>query len=316
MPLPNLSALLGKSSHHDRVHHYPDLAPLRAALRAKDWPAVVAYFERLPEHNDPTVATYLVAETRGVEKFLRTAGGGPASSTLAGSLLGARLVIMAWDARGAGRADVTSDRQFREFHKILLEAEQVLGDVTAENPGDVAAWTSRLKTARGLSMGLDEANRRYERAAKARANPVAAQSNHLQQLCPKWGGSLERLHAFARACADNAPAGSLNAAVVAEAHLEHAYHEGNLHYLRQPPVLAEIQDAVARSVGHPDHRPVHGWVQAEACFAFVLWHAGDYAGAAERMAALGDRVTDSYPWFDKDEFASVRRILRGMGGAR
>ncbi|MFD0592311.1 hypothetical protein ACFQZ4_06830 [Catellatospora coxensis] len=82
------------------------------------------------------------------------------------------------------------------------------------------------------------------------------------------------------------------------------------------PVLAEIQDAVARSVGHPDHRPVHGWVQAEACFAFVLWHAGDYAGAAERMAALGDRVTDSYPWFDKDEFASVRRILRGMGGAR
>ncbi|MFD0592310.1 hypothetical protein ACFQZ4_06825 [Catellatospora coxensis] len=37
---------------------------------------MVAYFERLPEHNDPTVATYLVAETRGVEKFLRTAGGG------------------------------------------------------------------------------------------------------------------------------------------------------------------------------------------------------------------------------------------------
>lgn len=315
MPLPNLSALLGKSSFHDQVYHYPDLAPLRTALRAKDWSAVVAFFDHLPEHDDPTVATYMVGETRGVEKFLRTAGGGPAASTLAGSLLGARLVTMAWDARGAGGVKQTSNRQFREFHKILLQAEQVLSEVTAENPADVAAWSSRLRTARGLSMGLDEANRRYERAAKARANPFTAQLSHVQQLCPKWGGSLERMHAFARACADNAPAGAFNATAVAEAHLEHAYHEGTFQYLRQPAVLAEIQDAAARSVGHPDRRQVHGWVQAESTFAYVLWHAGDRAGAAARMAVLGNRVTD-YPWNDEHEFEAVRRSLRGIGGVR
>ncbi|MEV0457267.1 hypothetical protein [Catellatospora methionotrophica] len=315
MPLPNLSLLLGKSSYHDRVYHYPDLAPLRAALQAKDWPAVVAFFGGLPEHDDPTVATGMVVETRSVEKFLRGAGGGPAASTLAGSLLGARLVIMAWAARGSASARQTTNRQFKAFHQILLEAEQVLGEVTAANPGDVAAWTWRLATARGLGMGQEEANRRYARAAKARANPFLAQLGHIQQLCPKWGGTLEAMHAFARACADGAPAGSLNATAVAEAHLEHAYHDGGFAYLRQPAVLAEIQDAAARSVGHPDYRQVHGWVQAESSFAYVLWHAGDRPGAAARMARLGNRVTD-FPWSDENEFEAVRRSLRGIGGVR
>lgn len=308
-----LSSLLGSPSL-DAVDHYPDLAPLRAALRAQDWPRVVAFFEGLPEHDDPTVATYLVADTKGVESFLRTAGGGPASSILAGSLLGARLVVMAWDARGAARTQYTSNSQFRSFHQILLEAEKVLGEVTAEDPGNVAAWTSRLKAARGLEMGQAEADRRYQHAAKARPNPLSAQLSHVQQLCPKWGGSLDRLHAFARACADYAPAGSLNAVAVAEAHLEHAYHESTFAYLRRPSVLADVRDAVARSVGHPDHRRVHGWVQAEASFAYVLWHAGDEAGAAARMAALGNRAT-RYPW-DVNEFRQVRRKLRRVGGAR
>lgn len=312
--VPSLLSSLLRFPSLDAVDHYPDLAPLRAALLAQDWPAVVAFFENLPEHDDPTVATYLVAETKGVERFLRTAGGGPASSVLAGSLLGARLVVMAWDARGAARAQYTSNNQFRSFHRILLEAEQVLGEVTAEDPGNIAAWTSRLKTARGLEMGQAEAERRYQRAAKARAHPLLAQLAHVQQLCPKWGGSLERMHAFARACADDAPAGSLSAAAVAEAHLEHAYHEGTFGYLRRPSVLAQVQEAVARSVGDPSHRRVHGWVQAESSFAYVLWHAGDHAGAARRMAALGNRAT-RYPW-DLKEFRHVRRRLRQAGGAR
>ncbi|ATO13624.1 hypothetical protein CO540_07080 [Micromonospora sp. WMMA2032] len=305
--LPKIPSLLGVPSY-DLVDHYADLAPLRRALRARDWPAVVAFFDRLPEHDDPTVATAMVAETRGVETFLRVAGGGPAESTLAGTLLGARLVWMAWQARGSARARYTSRGQFASFHQILHEAERVLGEVTAEEPGNIAAWTARLRTARGLEMGQAEANRRYERAAKARPDPFFAQLTHVQQLCPKWGGSLDRLLGFARHCAETAPPGSLNAAAVADAHLEFAYESGIAH-LRSPAVLHEIRGAVARSVGHPDHRPVHGWVQAECSFSYVLRLAGDLPGAAARLAALGNRVT-IYPWPSAGELRTARRTLR------
>lgn len=310
VPLLKISSLLGLPSY-DLVDHYPDLAPLRRALHAEDWPAVVAFFDQLPEHDDPTVATAMVAETKGVETFLRTAGGGPAESTLAGTLLGARLVWMAWEARGAARARYTSNRQFASFHEILREAERVLGDVTTEEPGNIAAWTARLRTARGLQLGQAEANRRYERAAKARSDPFYAQLTHVQQLCPKWGGSLDTLLSFARRCAETSPPGSLNAAAVADAHLEFAYESGIAH-LRSPAVLDEIRDAVARSVGHPDYRPVHGWVQAECSFSYVLWLAGDLSGAAARMAALGNRIT-IYPFGSPRDFRTVRRKLRGAG---
>jgi hypothetical protein len=305
---PRIPSLLSWPTS-DLVDHYPDLAPLRTALRARDWPAVVAFFDDLPDHNDPTVAVAMVAEMRGVEAYLRVAGGGPSDSTLAGTLLGARLVRMAWLARGAQRAVVTSAGQFRKFHEILHEAERVLAEVTAEEPGNIAAWTARLRTARGLEMGQAEANRRYERAAKARPHPLSAQLSYVQQLCPKWGGSLEALHAFARRCADEAPAGSLSSVAVAEAHLEHAY-QGRMTYLRQPSVRAEIQEAVARSVGHPDFRPVHGWVQAESSFAFVLRLAGDRRGARTRLARLGNRLTE-YPWHSAVQLKMARLFQLG-----
>ncbi|WP_204000939.1 hypothetical protein [Micromonospora lutea] len=307
MPLAQISSFLGWPSY-DLVDHYPDLAPLRRALRAEDWPAVVAFFDHLPEHDDPTVATAMVAEMRGVERFLRVAGGGPARSTLAGTLLGARLVWMAWQARGSARANYTSRRRFASFHKILGEAERMLGEVTAEEPGNIAAWTARLRTARGLEMGQAEANRRYERAAKARSHPFYAQLTHVQQLCPKWGGSFEQLLSFARRCADTAPPGSLNATAVAEAHLEVAFELG-VGYMRQPAVLDEIRDAVARSVGHPEFRPVHGWAQAECSFSYALWRAGDLPAAAARLAVLGNRIT-GYPWDSPHQLKSIRRKVR------
>ncbi len=274
---------------------------------------MVAFFDHLPEHNDPTVAAAMVAEMKGVEKFLRVAGGGPARSTLAGTLLGARLVWMAWQARGAARASYTSRRQFASFHEILGEAERMLGEVTAEEPGNIAAWTARLRTARGLEMGQAEANRRYERAVKARSHPLYAQLTHVQQLCPKWGGSFDQMLSFARRCADTSPPGSLNATAVAEAHLEHALEFG-VGYMRQPAVLDEIRDAVARSVGHPDFRPVHGWAQAECSFSYALWLARDLPGAAARLAVLGNRIT-IYPWDNPSQLKFVQWRLRWAGGA-
>ncbi|GAA1897419.1 hypothetical protein [Asanoa iriomotensis] len=63
--------------------------------------------------------------------------------------------------------------------------------------GDNADWTARLTTARGLEMGQAEARRRYDRLAALDPHHLPGQRQLLQQLCAKWGWSLEDMHAFA-----------------------------------------------------------------------------------------------------------------------
>ncbi|WP_157746322.1 hypothetical protein [Micromonospora inositola] len=280
----------------NRLHHYPELRPLRQAVLSRDWPAVTRFFADFPTDQDPSVAVAMVAELRGVETFLQGAGGGPASSTLAATLLGARWVVMGWEVRTARYASQVSRQQFAQFHDYLARADNLLGDVVMAEPDNVSAWTTRVRIARGLQLGLAEAWRRYNRAAKARPHPVTAQLTLAQQLCPKWGGSFPELHAFAQRCAAEAPPGALNAAVVAEAHIEQARAEPSAsRYMRRPEVREQLRQAVARSVGHPAYRPVFGWVQAHSSFAYAWTLAGDRRSAAPHFAALGNRFT-SFPW--------------------
>ncbi|MGS2612981.1 hypothetical protein ACVCAH_00370 [Micromonospora sp. LZ34] len=276
--------------------HYPDLRPLRRAVVRRDWPAVVDFFAGLPAEHDPSVATNLVANLKGAEKILEPALHGPLAPELAGTLLGARWVTMGWEARGGRAAKFTSAEQFEQFHAYLGRADELLGQVTADEPGNVSAWTTRVRIARGLSVGLAEARRRYEQAAKSRPHPFIAQLDLAQQLCPKWGGSFAQLHAFAAECAAQSPPGALNAAVVAEAHIEQARAEKSATgWMRQPWVRAELSRAVERSVEHPAYRPVHGWVQAHSTFAYAWTLAGDRRRAARHFAALRNKMTD-YPW--------------------
>ena len=71
--------------------------------------------------------------------------------------------------------------------------------------------------------------------------------------------------------------------------------------------------AAARSVLHPDFRPVHGWLGAHSVFAFTLFHAAARDRAAVHFAAMGNRVS-SYPWdahsgLWKSEFRQARRTV-------
>jgi hypothetical protein len=278
------------------VQHYPELRPLHRAAVGRDWAAVATFFAELPAEHDPSVATGVLADLKGAERLLEQAVNGSTAPTLAATLLGARWVTMGWEVRSSRGASAVSQEQFRQFHAYLRRADDLLDQVTADEPGNVGAWTTKVRIARGLQVGQAEARRRYDRAAEARPNPFVAQLDLLQQLCPKWGGSAEQLHAFARECASQAPGGALSAAAVAEAHIEQARQEQSpTGYLRQPWVREQLAQAVAQSVGHPAYRPVHGWVQAHSSFAYAWTLAGDRRRAAWHLAALDNRVT-SYPW--------------------
>src|SRR5690349_16040052 len=98
------------------VAQYADLAGLRRSVRRGDWAAVSAYFEALPARSDRSVAVSVVAETRRSEAFLQRAVDGERDSSLARTLLGARFIVVAWDARGGTYAKDVKPAQWQVFH--------------------------------------------------------------------------------------------------------------------------------------------------------------------------------------------------------
>src|SRR5262249_29438379 len=135
----------------------------------------------------------------------------------------------------------------------------------------------RILTARGLGYGQDESDRRYAMAAAAHPNPLAAQVYMVQNLCPKWGGTFERVHAFARKAMEDAPPGSLQGALVADAYVEQfatvRTARARRDFADQPRVQKVITEAVERSVLHPDCKQTPGWVWAHSMFAVYYVHA-------------------------------------------
>ncbi|WP_327003755.1 hypothetical protein OHA72_53290 [Dactylosporangium sp. NBC_01737] len=189
--------------------------------------------------------------------------------------------------------------QWRVFHDYVGRAERLLGDAVAIDPGNAAAWTQRIVTARALGLEPQEARRRYDKAAEHCDVPYVAQAQFIQNLCPKWGGSTKAMHGFAQECLKAGPPGTLAGAVVADAHMEHAFTSNLLDrirdHLHQRKVRDELGAAAARTVLHAGFEPWHGWVAAHSAFAFALYEGGDMPRSARHFAALGNRMKP-YGW--------------------
>jgi uncharacterized protein (DUF427 family) len=154
-------------------------------------------------------------------------------------------------------------------------------------------------------LGQAEARRRYERIMRVVPQFYPAQDAMIQQLCPKWSGSYEAMHGFAVESTKSSPPGSVNGAVVAEAHIEHWLlldrDEGKrvaVAYLKRPDVQQELLWAAGHSVLNPAFRPAVGWVGAHSSFAMAFSLAENYPAAAAHFNALliGGNLADESPW--------------------
>lgn len=282
----------------DPFDAFPELAPLRTAAREGDWAAVLDFVAGLDSVDEVCLASHLVAGIPGVENCLQQAVAARPSAPLPRTLLAERQIRIGWDIRSGARAQHVSRDQFERFHDRLRKAEHLLIEVCAEHPAFAPAWTARLLTARGLELGQSEARRRYDRLSAHHPHAYRAQTLLLQQLCPKWSGSWDAAHGFARECASAAPDGSDSGALVALAHIEHWLElEGveEAAYLRDLSVRNELRTAARSSVLHPAHRPGWDGIGAHSAFAMAFSLGGHHKDAAPHFAALGDRVSES-PW--------------------
>ncbi|MFC4070284.1 hypothetical protein [Actinoplanes subglobosus] len=292
----------------DLVAAYPHIGVLKAALARRDWPACRQAIGAVPL--DSRTGMIRVAsgddEKRGgndLEGFLRDVLRRDPDDGAAAALLGEHLIGVGWAIRTSAAAKDVSAEQFAAFHEWLGRAEEVLIEGAARNPRDPAVWTVRLLSARGLSLGLAEARRRYERAVAADPHHLPAQRQLMHQLAPKWGGSWEELHTFARDAMRAAPAGGAHGVLVAEGHAEHLLtvlrEKRDLNavaaYLHDPAIRDELYEAARRSIGDPGFRRTYGWLEAASTFAFVFRLMEDRAATAWPLRLLGDLGT-AYPW--------------------
>ncbi|MFF0391130.1 hypothetical protein ACFYS8_20955 [Kitasatospora sp. NPDC004615] len=298
-PPPSIPAAPpARSPEFDRLKAFPELAALRESVQQQRWEQVAAFLGGLTDPADRATAAYVVAETPDAGAFLQRMTAEHPGSTLPRVLHGCYYVHQAWEARGAARAKNVDAESFGLFHRRLKIADKLLAEVVAEEPGNADAWRLRLTTARGLELGIARARTRYERLAAHQPHDYAGQSQLLQQLLPKWGGSWDAAFAFARECRGVADPGGLDPVLVAQAHLERWLNVGgdkDPAHLRRPEVVAELVDAARASVLHPEFRGGYSAIEAHGLFAAVFGLAEEHALAAPHFRALNGYASE-HPW--------------------
>ena len=277
----------------------PELAALRAAVTAADWPATEAILKPCRDRDDHARLTWLINSVDDLQgHFLLGLPEQQPGNPLALTLSGARHVAWAWEARSGARAPQVSQEQFRIFHERLRTAEKHLYAAVESDPGSATPWCFLTTASRGLEHGPEVTRRRFDAGVRRAPHHLALHAAMLQQLCAKWSGSHEQMHDFARQSLAQAPPGSGIGALTAHAHLEHRFElpkEERVAYMRRADVLAELKQAAAASVLHPAYAPTESPCAALNAFAMAFWLAGDRATARDLFRRIGDNPT-RFPW--------------------
>ncbi|MBX6751146.1 MAG: hypothetical protein IRY85_16015 [Micromonosporaceae bacterium] len=296
---------------------YPEVAAAEDAIQAGDWPAFRARYDAATDWRGRQYIMGAADEMSGSEKFLKTVIERDPEDLVATTMYAARLVRIGWEIRTGHFARYVSAAQFEAFHKHLREAEQILIWVCARDPSFVPAWAERVTIARGLGLGQAETRRRYDHVTRHDPHNLVAQRSLLQELCPKWHGSLPVMHAFAAECAAAAPPGAPNAALVVAGHLEHCLGESTRkikEHFAIPAVRQEIMAAAERSVLHPSFDRGFGWVYAMSMFALAFSLLEEWALAKRCFLELGPCASEAgWEYLDNNTAAVfVRNRARAL----
>ncbi|WP_411107101.1 hypothetical protein [Streptomyces sp. cmx-4-9] len=277
----------------------PEVQRVRHAAAAGDWSAVRQVLEARPESEDRTELLWAVGDTAGVERWIDTVLEAEPDAALPRLVAGVRYISWGWEARTGARAQHVSREKFEVFHARLRTAEQWLYEAAEREPQWTSPWCGLQTTGRGLQVGQSTARRRFEATVRRDPHHLRAHQQQLQQVCDKWGGSHEEMHAFARTSAFGAPGGTLLGQLVAIAHLEHwlSLDAGaDRVYMHRSEVADSLHEAAEHSFRHPDFVRRGAWIQVLNTFAMAFSLAGERGAARECFRATEGRVTE-FPWY-------------------
>ncbi|HEY6096323.1 MAG TPA: DUF4034 domain-containing protein [Gallionellaceae bacterium] len=134
---------------------------------------------------------------------------------------GARMLKLAWAARGYGKGGEVSEERWQNFYRLLEQTESMLLRAASLNKHDPTPWVYLIMVAvyRSDDESLEE---KYfnEAIARDREN-WHAHINRLTALSEKYGGSHEEMFEFARRAAEKSPETSLLRCLILKAHSEY-----------------------------------------------------------------------------------------------
>lgn len=272
----------------------PELTAVRAIAAERDWPRLRAALAGFSGH-DLNSLIDSVTSAAEVSEWLPKAVAADSDDALALTVLGTETVNRAWRVRTSKRAQHVSQEQFRVFHEILQEAEEHLYRSAELDPASAAPWTSLLTSGMGLQIGLEAQQRRFEAVIARCPGHVGAHSRMLQQLCRKWSGSHEQMHAFATD-AMRGPHGDVLGVLVPRAYFEHFVYldkdSPERAFIKSAEARAELQEAADRTVFRPGYHWPRSPYLAGNVFGWAFRNAGMMPQARAAFEATNGCVVD------------------------
>lgn len=321
-----------KGFQEDLTFGDPTARRLRSALVGGDWSSTHAELEACRDWGDRAFLVEALAEHEvfaGREALFEGWQKARPGSGLPWLLRGRWRIAAAWKARGSGQAASVTQEGWKQFFRLLSEAESDLQAAAAREPDDPTPWAALLVTARGLQKSREEEQAVFDEVRQRDPAHFGACRSMLRARCAKWGGSHQAMFAFARESAAAAPEGSLLGALVPLAHAERYlwatgfadkaaddpewFGKGD-RYFRDPAVQRDLVQAWERSFGSPSFREVKSAPEGWNAFAFAFHLAGDQARARVALERTDKKITATpWTWLGKDPLAAVQAARAACG---
>lgn len=289
-----------------------DLLALLDLARAHDWPALRTDLAGRRDHDQSSLLSKVSTQSPDISDWLAHFSADVPRDALAQAVLGADAIERGWRVRTGKRAQHVSQDQFREFHEILLIAEEHLYAAVELDGGLVAPWYSLLTSGLGLQIDLGVQWRRFEALVSRSPGHLGGHRVMLQKLCRKWSGSHEQMHEFATE-AMRGPYGDVLGELVPAAYYEHwgdlPKDSDERRFIESAESRAELQEAADRTIFRPGYANPRSPYSAANVFAWAFCRAGMWPQARAAFTATEGVVVNWAGWSDPAAVYTRQRTL-------
>ncbi|MPY55280.1 hypothetical protein [Streptomyces acidicola] len=279
------------------------------AVRGGDWTAAAELMQAIGrdwEHR--SAAAYLLAEIAAEEDGWLLAWEADRPEDPDAAVVRARsTVILAWELRGAKRANHTTDEQFAGFHRTLQGSREEIARAAELNPDDPTPYITEIWVALGLGYPHSQMDKLWTEITARAPHHYEAHFSALQYWCKKWRGSERLAVEFAERAAAAAPLGGLLTVLPLIAHFEHDESDDTSGD-RTPEMVARVDAGLAdAAAADPDH---HRLPELRHLLAYYL-SLQDRDEMAIEQFKLVDGYVNALPWrYRGDDAAKAEYYCR------
>jgi hypothetical protein len=193
--LKKLGLKLGLFNHQIKTECYGDIAAIEI-LTTNDASKLKHLFSTIGNDFDKRYFYSLAMARRFPQSLLEQWCMDEPESADARLVLGARLLKIAWDARGYGRGNSVSGDKWKDFYYLLEHCEAILTQASKLNPQDPTPWALLVLVATYHSYPTEIKEQYFSEALSRQADNWHAHMNMLNAYSQKYGGSSDLMNEF------------------------------------------------------------------------------------------------------------------------